>query len=59
MYKVKFNYNMKISVKGKFLSDFPEVIKYIDLERHNNLDYTKIQAGSNVKYITGFVKIVV
>lgn len=50
---------MKISVKGKFLSDFPEVIKYIDLERHNNLDYTKIQAGSNVKYITGFVKIVV
>ena len=36
-----------MSVKGKFLSDFPEIIKEIDLSKHVNLDFSKIQAGSN------------
>lgn len=34
-------------VKGKFLSDFPEIVKHIDMSKHINLDTSKIQAGSN------------
>lgn len=35
------------SVKGKFLSDFPEIVKEIDIGKHTGLNISKIQAGSN------------
>jgi hypothetical protein len=38
---------MSISVKGKFLTDFPEIVKNLDLSQHKDLDLSKIQAGSN------------
>ena len=38
---------MPISVKGKFLTDFPEIVKDLDLSQHKDLDLSKIQAGSN------------
>lgn len=39
--------NESMSVKGKFLSEFPNIIKEIDLTKHVDLDTSKIQAGSN------------
>ena len=39
--------NKSMSVKGKFLSEFPHIIKEIDLTKHVDLDTSKIQAGSN------------
>jgi hypothetical protein len=41
------NKTMLGSVKGKFLSDFPDIVKEIDLTKHKDLDISKIQAGSN------------
>lgn len=38
---------MTRSVKCKFLSDFPDIVKEIDLVKHIDLDVSKIQAGSN------------
>ena len=38
---------MIISVKGKFLSEFHDIIKEIDLTHHKDLNVSKIQAGSN------------
>ena len=38
----------KISVKGKFLSEFPDIIKEIDLTKHENLNVSEIKAGSNI-----------
>jgi hypothetical protein len=35
------------SVKGKFLSDFPNIVREIDLNKHTDIDVSKIQAGSN------------
>ena len=39
--------NQSMSVKGKFLSEFPNIVKEIDLTKHVDLDTSKIQAGSN------------
>jgi len=39
--------NESMSVKGKFLSEFPNIVKEIDLTKHVDLDTSKIQAGSN------------
>lgn len=35
------------SIKGKFLTDFPDITKHLDLSQHKDLDLSKIQAGSN------------
>ena len=42
-----YNQIMRQSVKGKFLSDFPDIVKEIDTTKHKDLDFSKIQAGSN------------
>ena len=39
--------NKIMSVKGKFLSEYPDIVKEIDLTKHIDLDTSKIQAGSN------------
>ena len=36
-----------ISVKDKYLSEYPDIVKDIDTSIHVNLDTTKIKAGSN------------
>ena len=38
---------MAISVKNKFLSEFPNIVKQIDFNYHKDLDVSKVQAGSN------------
>ena len=39
--------NQTMSVKGKFLSEFPDIVKELDLIKHVNLDTSKIRAGSS------------
>ena len=39
--------NKSVSIRGKFLSDFPNIVNEIDKTKHINLDLSKIQAGSN------------
>lgn len=36
-----------VSVKGKFLDEFPDIVAELDLSVHPNLDVSKIPAGSN------------
>jgi hypothetical protein len=35
------------SVKGKFLSEFQDIVKEIDMSIYEDLDISKIKAGSN------------
>jgi hypothetical protein len=39
----------KISVRGKYLSDFPEIVAQLDLSKHKDIDCSEIKAGSNQK----------
>lgn len=39
--------NESMSIKGKFLSEFPDIVKEIDVTKHINLDTSKIQSVSN------------
>lgn len=41
------NESVNISVKNKFLSEFHDIVKEIDLSKHKELDISKIRAGSN------------
>lgn len=36
-----------LNVRGKFLSDFPEIAKEIDFSKHPEIDISKIKAGSD------------
>lgn len=38
---------IKISHRGKYLSDFPNIIKHLDMSKHKDINPSTIQAGSN------------
>ena len=40
---------MRESVSGKFLINFPDLVKELDLEKHADLDINIIKAGSTKK----------
>ncbi len=36
-----------VSVKGKYLTEFPHLLKELDNERNGDIDISKLHAGSN------------